>query len=56
MPQLHVKISWLYFFRTHTSILQMSSEDSEWRTNIHGIEEYEVGGDWKGGGLLWEDS
>ncbi len=34
----------------------MSSEDLEWRTNIHGAKEHEVGGDWEGGGLLWVDS
>ncbi len=34
----------------------MSSEDSKWQVNIHGVEEHEVGGDWEGGGLLWADS
>jgi hypothetical protein len=34
----------------------MSLKDSEWQANIHGVKEHEVGGDWKGGGLLWEDS
>jgi hypothetical protein len=34
----------------------MSSKDSKWWTNIHGAEEYEAGGDWEGGGILWTDS
>jgi hypothetical protein len=34
----------------------MSSQDWEWLANIHGAEEHEVGGDWKGGGLIWMDS
>ncbi len=34
----------------------MSSKDIEWWVNIYGDEEHEAGGDWKGGGLLWEDS
>ncbi len=55
MPQLHVKISWLYFFRAYISILQTSLENSKWRANIHGVEEHEAKGDWKGGGLLWKD-
>ncbi len=33
----------------------MPSEDSKWRANIHGVKEYEVGRNWKGGGLLWMD-
>jgi hypothetical protein len=33
----------------------MSSKDSKWWTNTHGAKEHEVGGDWEGGGLLWED-
>ncbi len=55
MPQLHFDISWLYIFEAYTSILQRSSEDLEWWENIHGAEEHEVGGDWKGGGWLWAD-
>jgi hypothetical protein len=34
----------------------MSSEDLGWQTNIHGAEEYEARGNWKGGGLLWSDT
>jgi hypothetical protein len=34
----------------------MSSEDLEWQASIHGAKEYEVRGNWKGGGLLWMDS
>jgi hypothetical protein len=34
----------------------MSLKDLEWWTNIHGVEEYEVRGDRKGGGLIWVDS
>ncbi len=45
----------MYFFGAYTCILQMSSEDLEWWTNIHGVEKHEAGGDWKGGGLLWAD-
>ncbi len=33
--------------------MQISLEDSEWRTNIHGAKEHEIGGDQKGGSLLW---
>ncbi len=33
----------------------MSSEDSEWWTNIHGTKEHEAREDWEGGGLLWVD-
>ncbi len=35
--------------------MQTSSKDSKWQANIHGAEEHEVGGNWKGGGLLWKD-
>ncbi len=51
MPQLHVKKIWLYIFETYTNILQTSLKDSEWRENIHGVEEHEAGGDWEGGSL-----
>jgi hypothetical protein len=34
----------------------MSSKDSEWWANIHGVEKHEARRDWKGGGLLWIDS
>ncbi len=47
---MHVRIPSLYFFKAYIGVLQMSLE------NIHGIEKYEVGGDWKGGDLLWADS
>jgi hypothetical protein len=43
------------FFEAYTCSLQMSSKDSEWRANIHGIEEHEAWGDWEGRGLLWMD-
>ncbi len=53
MPQLYVKKFYLYFLKTYIGILQMSSKDLEWWANIHGVKEHEVGGDWKGGDLLW---
>ncbi len=56
MPQLHVKISLLYYFKAYMCIWQTSLKDWEWQANIHGDEEHEVGGDWECGGLLWEDS
>ncbi len=56
MSQLHVKISWLYFFGAYIGILQMSSKDSKWWANIHGAEEHEAWGNWEGGSLLWKDS
>jgi hypothetical protein len=34
----------------------MSLKDSKWRTNMHGVEEYEARGDQEGGGILWADS
>ncbi len=43
-------------FRAYTSILQTSLKDFEWWKNIHGAKEYEAGGNWKGGGLLWTNS
>ncbi len=46
----------MYFFGAYTRILQMSSKNLEWETNIHRVEKYEVGGNWKGGGLLWANS
>ncbi len=55
MPQLHVKISWLYFFGTYTCILQTSSEDLEWWANIHGTKEHETIKEWEGGSLVWVD-
>ncbi len=55
MPQLHVKIYWLYFFGVYICILQTSSKASKWWANIHGAEEHEAGGNWKGGSLLWKD-
>ncbi len=56
MPQLHVKISSLYFLEGYIDILQMSLKDLKWWTNVHGVEEHEAWGDLEGGGLLWEDS
>jgi hypothetical protein len=50
MPQLHVKISWLYFFGTYPCILQTSLEDLEWWANIHGTKEHETIREWEGGG------
>ncbi len=36
--------------------MQTSSKDPKWwANNIHGVKEYEAGGDWEGGGLLWAD-
>jgi hypothetical protein len=43
--KLHVRIPWLYFFEANIGILQMSLENLEWQANIHGVEEYEAGGD-----------
>ncbi len=34
----------------------MSLKNLEWRENIHGVEEHEAKGDWKGGILLWANS
>jgi hypothetical protein len=56
VPQLHVRISWLYFFRAYIGILQTSLKNSKWQANIHGVKEHEAWGDWEGGGLLWKDS
>jgi hypothetical protein len=39
--------NWLYFCKAYIGILQMSSKDSKWRTNIHGAEEYETRGNWE---------
>ncbi len=46
----------LNFCKAYTCILQTSSKDYEWWTNIHGAKKCEVEGNWKGGGLLWVDS
>jgi len=35
----------MYFFGAYISILKSSSEDSTRWANVHGAEEYEVGGD-----------
>jgi hypothetical protein len=43
----------IIFSGMYISILQTSLEDSKWRANIHGAEEYEVGGNLEGGGFLW---
>jgi hypothetical protein len=56
VPQLHVTIYWLDFFRAYISILQTSSEASKWWTNIHGAEKHEARTNWEGGGLLWANS
>jgi hypothetical protein len=41
--ELHVRISWLYFFKAYISILQTSSKDSKWWANIHGAKKHGAG-------------